>query len=54
MSSSAYFKKPLNKYNNKHLPLKVFLLIKLAELTKPQFFEKFPTFDYRKEPFPKV
>ena len=54
MSSSPYFKKPLSKYNNKHLPLKVFLLIKLAGLTKPQFFEKFPTFDYRKEPFPKV
>ena len=54
MSSNAYFKKPLNKYNQKHLPLKVFVLIKLAGLTKPQFFEKFPTFDYRKEPFPKV
>ena len=54
MSSSAYFKKPLNKYNNKHLPLKVFLLIKLAGLTKLQFFEMFPTFDYRKDSFPKV
>ena len=54
MSSNAYFKKPLNKYNQKHLPLKVFVLIKLAGLSKPQFFEKFPTFDYRKEPFPKV
>ena len=54
MSSSPYFKKPLSKYNNKHLPLKVFLLIKLAGLTKLQFFEIFPTFDYRKDSFPKV
>ena len=54
MSLNPYFKKPLSKYNQKHLPLKVFVLIKLAGLSKPQFFEKFPTFDYRKEPFPKV
>ena len=54
MSTSPYFKRPLSNYNNKHLPLKVFLLIKLAGLTKLQFFEMFPTFDYRKDSFPKV
>ena len=54
MSLNPYFKKPLSKYNRKHLPRKVFVLIKLAGLSKPQFFEKFPTYDYRKEPFPKV
>ena len=54
MSLNPYFKKPLSKYNRKHLPRKIFVLIKLAGLSKPEFFERFPTYDYRIEPFPKV
>ena len=54
MSLNPYFKKPLSKYNRKHLPRKIFALIKLAGLSKPEFFERFPTYDYRIEPFPKV
>ena len=54
MHVNPYFKKPLSKYNRKHLPRKIFALIKLAGLSKPEFFEKFPTYDYRIEPFPKV
>ena len=54
MDSSPYFRKPLSKYGNKHLPLKVFLLIMQAGLTKLQFFDRFPDFNYRKDSFPKV
>ena len=54
MHVNPFFKKPLSKYNRKHLPRKILTLIKSAGLSKPEFFEKFPTYDYRIEPFPKV
>ena len=54
MDSSPYFSKPLGKYGNKHLPLRVYLLILQAGLTKPQFFTRFPNFNHRVDSFPKV
>ena len=54
MDPSPYFSKPLGKYGNKHLPLRVYLLILQAGLTKPQFFTRFPNFNHRVDSFPKV
>ena len=54
MDPSPYFSKPLGKYGNKHLPLRVYLLILQAGLTKPQFFTRFPNFNHKVDSFPKV
>ena len=54
MDPSPYFSKPLGKYGNKHLPLRVYLLILQAGLTKSQFFTRFPNFNHRVDSFPKV
>ena len=54
MDPSPYFSKPLGKYGNKHLPLRVYLLIIQAGLTKSQFFTRFPDFNHNVDSFPKV
>ena len=54
MDPSPYFSKPLAKYGTKHLPLRVYLLIIQAGLTKSQFFERFPGFNHNVDSFPKV
>ena len=54
MDPSPYFSKPLGKYGNKHLPIRVYLLIIQAGLTKSQFFERFPGFNHNVDSFPKV
>ena len=54
MDPSPYFSKPLAKYGTKHLPLRVYLLIIQAGLTKSQFFERFPGFNHNVDSFPKI
>ena len=54
MDPSPYFSKPLAKYGTKHLPLRVYLLIIQAGLTKSQFFTRFPDFNHNVDSFPKV
>ena len=54
MDPSPYFSKPLGKYGNKHLPLRVYLLIIQAGLTKSQFFTRFPDFNHNVDSFPKI
>ena len=54
MDPSPYFSKPLAKYSTKHLPLRVYLLIIQAGLTKSQFFERFPGFNHNVDSFPKI
>ena len=43
------FKCPNKSYGKKHLPIKVLKFIRKGGLSKTEFFEKYPSFDYRKE-----
>ena len=54
MDPSPYLSKPLGRYGKKHLPLRIYLLILQAGLTKPQFFTRFPNYNHRVDSFPKV
>ena len=54
MKPSAAFHKPLSKYGAKHLPLRVYIWIRKAGLTKEEFFEQYPNYHFRDEGFPQV
>ena len=54
MDSSPTFCKPLSKYGAKHLPLRVYIWIMKSGLTKTEFFEQYPDFNYRDEGFPQI
>ena len=54
MKPSAAFGKPLSKYGAKHLPLRVYIWIRKAGLTKEEFFEQYPNYHFRDEGFPQV
>ena len=46
------FKRPKKSYGKKHLPIKVLKFIRKGGLCKTEFFEKYPSFDYRTEGYP--
>ena len=54
MKPSTAFRKPLSKYGAKHLPMRVYIWIQKAGLTKTEFFEQYPNYHYRDEGFPQV
>ena len=54
MKPSVAFRKPLSKYGAKHLPLRVYIWIQKAGLTKTEFFEQYPNYHYQDEGFPQV
>ena len=54
MDFSPTFRKPLSKYGAKHLPLRVYIWIMKSGLTKTEFFEQYPDFNYRDEGFPQI
>ena len=54
MNSSPAFRKPLSKYGAKHLPLRVYIWIQKAGLTKTEFFEQYPNYYYRDDGFPRI
>ena len=45
-------KKHRTNYGRKHVPLKVLKWIYKGGLSKKEFFEMYPTYDFKKEGFP--
>ena len=54
MDPSPTFHKPLSRYGIKHLPLHVYILITKSGLTKTEFFERYPDFNYHDDCFPQI
>ena len=54
MDYSPTFHKPLSKYGKKHLPMHVYILIMRSGLSKTEFFERYPDFNYHDEGFPRI
>ena len=54
MRHAVGFHKPKSNYGARHLPLRVLNWIRKARLSKSEFFNLYPDYNYKKEGFPQV